>query len=159
VTVSDDHRPPSADERRRAVECIEAWLGRLPEENPVVLAVEHDERDGVDRWFVRVAGEEKSVFSIWFHLQQRALHVETYVAPAPMERHAEAYEYLLRRNLSLRGLAFAIGDEDAFYLVGSVPLLDVSDDELDRLLGSVYAYVEQHFRPLVRIALGSRFRG
>ena len=157
--MSDEHRPPSPEERRLAVERIEAWLARLPEENPVVLAVEHDERTGVDRWFVRVAGEEKPVFSVWFHLQQRALHVETYVAPAPMERHAEAYEYLLRRNLALRGLAFAIGDEDACYLVGSVPLRDVSSDELDRLLGSVYAYVEQHFRPLVRIALGSRFQG
>ncbi len=157
--MSDDRRPPTDDERRRAVECIEGWLGRLLEENPVVLAVEHDEQRDVDRWFVRVAGEEKAVFSIWFHLQQRALHVETYVAPAPMERHAEAYEYVLRRNLALRGLAFAIGDEDAIYLVGSIPVTEVSSEELDRLLGSVYAYVEQHFRPLVRIALGSRFQG
>jgi len=124
-----------------------------------VQAVEHDESADVDRWFVRVTGEEKSVFSVWFHLRQRSLHVETYVAPAPLERHAEAYEYLLRRNLSLHGLAFAIGDEDAVYLVGSVPLVEVSSGELDRLLGSVYAYVEQHFRPLMRISFGSRFQG
>ncbi len=157
--MSEERRPPTPAERAAALGTIESWLERLIAENPVVQAVEHDESADVDRWFVRVTGEEKSVFSVWFHLRQRSLHVETYVAPAPLERHAEAYEYLLRRNLSLHGLAFAIGDEDAVYLVGSVPLVEVSSGELDRLLGSVYAYVEQHFRPLMRISFGSRFQG
>lgn len=157
--MSDDRRPPDPEVRRRSLGVVEDWLDRLVVENPVVQAVERDEDPDVDRWFVRVTGEEKSVFSVWFHMQQRALHVETYVMPAPEERHAECYEYLLRRNVALRGLAFAIGDEDAVYLVGSVRLEDLDESELDRLLGSVYAYVEQHFRPAMRIGYGSRFQG
>ncbi len=157
--MSDGRRPPDPAVRRRSLDLVESWLDRLVVENPVVQAVERDEDPDVDRWFVRVTGEEKSVFSVWFHMQQRSLHVETYVMPAPVERHAECYEYLLRRNVALRGLAFAIGDEDAVYLVGSVLLEHLDEFELDRLLGSVYAYVEQHFRPAMRIGYGSRFGG
>ena len=67
---------------------------------------------------MRVHGEEKDVFTIWFTLRQRTLHYETYVMPAPEENQAEFYEHLLRRNRKLHGAAFAIGDEDAVFLVG-----------------------------------------
>src|SRR3546814_20451064 len=73
---------------------------------------------GERRWFVRVRGEEKDVFTIWFHLRQRTLHYETYVMPAPEENAGALYEHLLRRNLKLYGAAFAIGEEDAVFLTG-----------------------------------------
>jgi hypothetical protein len=137
---------------------IEAWLARQQAENPVVAAVERDEESGERRWFVRVTGEEKDVFTIWFHLGQRTLHYETYVMPAPEENHALFYEHLLRRNLKLHGAAFAIGDEDAIFLVGQLGNEAIDDDELDRVLGSLYVWVEQFFRPALRIGYESRFR-
>jgi hypothetical protein len=106
---------------------------------------------------VRVRGEQKDVFTIWFHLRQRTLHYETYVMPAPEVNHAEFFEHLLRRNLKLFGAAFAIGDEDAVFLVGQLPNHAVDHDELDRVLGSVYAWVEQFFRPALRIGFANRF--
>ena len=99
---------------------ISAWLERQRTENPVVAAVERDTESGERRWFVRVTGEQKDVFSIWFHLRQRTLHYETYVMPAPEENHAAFYEHLLRRNRKLYGAAFAIGEEDAVFLVGQL---------------------------------------
>ena len=138
---------------------IDAWLARQLEENPVVAAVERDEESGERRWFVRVHGEEKDVFTIWFHLRQRTLHYETYVMPAPEENHAALYEHLLRRNLKLYGAAFAIGDEDAVFLVGQLDNQAITDDELDRILGSMYAWVEQYFRPAMRIGYATRFKG
>jgi hypothetical protein len=138
---------------------IDAWLARQLEENPVVAAVERDEESGERRWFVRVHGEEKDVFTIWFHLRQRTLHYETYVMPAPEENHAALYEHLLRRNLKLYGAAFAIGDEDAVFLVGQIDNQAITDDELDRILGSMYAWVEQYFRPAMRIGYATRFKG
>jgi len=137
---------------------IEAWLARQQAENPVVAAVERDEESGERRWFVRVKGEEKDVFTIWFHLGQRTLHYETYVMPAPEENHALFYEHLLRRNLKLHGAAFAIGDEDAVFLVGQLGNEAIDDDELDRVLGSLYVWVEQFFRPALRIGYASRFK-
>lgn len=151
---------PSTPEELRALEaCIDAWLAEQLEENPVVAAVERDTESGERRWFVRVHGEQKDVFTIWFHLRQRTLHYETYVMPAPEENHAAFYEHLLRRNLKLYGAAFAIGDEDAVFLVGQLANEAVTDDELDRLLGSLYAWVEQFFRPAMRIGYASRFKG
>ena len=138
---------------------IDAWLARQLEENPVVVAVERDEESGERRWFVRVHGEEKDVFTIWFHLRQRTLHYETYVMPAPEENHAALYEHLLRRNLRLYGAAFAIGEEDAVFLVGQLDNRAIIDDELDRILGSMYAWVEQYFRPAMRIGYATRYSG
>jgi hypothetical protein len=135
---------------------IDAWLEVQLAENPTVAAIDRDE-SGKRRWFVRLRGEQKDTFTIWFTLDQRTLHYETYVMPAPEENHERFFEHLLRRNLKLFGAAFAIGEEDAIFLVGQLPNSAVDDDELDRILGSMYAYVEQFFRPALRIGFASRF--
>ncbi len=136
---------------------IDRWLALQLAENPVLAAVDRD-APGTRRWFIRVRGEEKDVFTIRFHLQQRTLHYETYVMPAPEENHAEFYAHLLRRNLRLYGAAFAIGEEDAIFLRGAIDNdLVMVEDELDRVLGSLYAWVEQYFRPALRIGYASKF--
>lgn len=151
---------PSSPDDLTALEArIDAWLAAQLAENPVVAAVERDTESGERRWFLRVHGEEKDVFTIWFHLRQRSLHYETYVMPAPEENAGRLYEHLLRRNLKLYGAAFAIGDEDAVFLVGQLANEAVTDDELDRILGSLYAWVEQFFRPAMRIGFATRFKG
>lgn len=137
---------------------IERWLRRQRTHNPVVAAVERDESGG-PLWFVRLLSEEKGPFTIWLRLRQRTLHHETYVFPAPMENQAAFYEHLLRRNLRLHGVAFAIGDEDAAYLVGQLPLDRVDDDALDWVLGTHFAAVELCFRPAMRIGFASLYRG
>jgi len=136
---------------------IDAWLRGELADNPVVVAVERGE-PGERRWYVRVTGEQKSVFSIWFTLHQRCLHYETYLMPAPEENHAHLYEHLLRRNLKMNGVAFAVGIEDAVFLVGQVPFHTIDEGELDRILGSLYVYTEQFFRPAMRIGYESKFR-
>ncbi len=138
---------------------IDAWLAVQLDENPVVAAVERDRESGERRWFVRVRGEEKDVFTIWFTLRQRTLHYETYMMPAPEENAGAVYEQLLRRNTRLYGAAFAIGVEDAIFLVGQLANEAVTEDELDRILGSLYAWVEQCFRPAMRLGFAGRFKG
>jgi hypothetical protein len=152
--------PPSTpDELDRLEGLIDAWSATQAADNPAVDAVVKDETPGERRWFVRLLGDEKSVFTVWFHLRQRLLHVETYFMPAPEERAGEVYEHLLRRNRRLHGFQFAIGEEDAVFLATQVPNSTVDEVELDRLLGSAYADVEQCFRPAMRLGFGSRFKG
>ncbi|MGI8661815.1 MAG: YbjN domain-containing protein [Acidimicrobiales bacterium] len=134
-------------------ERIDSWAHRQLEENQAVAAVE---RDG-DRWWVRVNGEEKDVFTIWLTLGQRTLRYETYLMPAPEENYAALYEHLLRRNRKLYGAQFCIGDEDAVFLAGQLGNEAVTDDELDRILGSLYDWTERFFRPALRIGFASRF--
>ena len=151
------HDPSTEAELDALAGRIEAWLARQLEDNPVVAAVERDETSGERRWFVRVRGEAKDVFTIWFHLRQRTLHYETYMMPAPEENHGALYEHLLRRNRRLYGAAFAIGDEDAIFLIGQIDNGAVDDDELDRILGSLYQWVEQYFPTALRIGFASHF--
>ncbi len=151
--------PHSADQLDALEALIDAWLAVQMAENPVVAAVERDTGSGERRWFVRVTGDDKDVFTIWFHLRQRTLHYETYVMPAPEENEAAFYHHLLRRNLTMYGAAFAIGDEDAVFLVGQLDNAAIDHDELDRVLGSLYAWVEQFFRPALHIGFASRFSG
>ena len=136
---------------------ISAWLATQLDENPAVLAVERDRE--VRRWYVRMRGEERDVITIWLTLGQRTLQYETYFMPAPEERAAELYEYLLRRNHRLFALRFSIGAEDAVYLVGQLPVTSIDEPELDRIVGTTYATVEQYFRPAMRIGYGAKFRG
>ncbi len=94
---------------------------------------------------------------MWLTLGQRTLHYETYFMPAPIEQQAACYEYLLKANLKLFGMRFAVGAEDAVYLVGQMPLSAVDGSELDRIVGSAYAYSERYFRSAMAIGYGSKF--
>lgn len=152
----DEFAPPSAAQRNDALETVTSWLAAL-EQNPVVAAVVEDVESDVDRWFVRVNGEAKDVYSVWFEVGQRTLRYESYVLPAPEENHATFYEQLLRRNNQLRELAFTIGEEDAIFLKGRVDLRHLDGETLDRILGSIYVAVEQCFQAALRIGFASRF--
>lgn len=142
---------------------LSRWFASQLDENPIVLAVDRDPT-APRQWFVRVKGEAKDVFTIRFHLRQRTLGYETYVMPAPEENHAEFFAHLLRRNLGLYGASFSIGEEDAIFLQGHIDnrviddWVERGDDaELDRVLGSMYVWVERFFRPALAIGFASRF--
>ena len=152
----DEFAPPSQQERDAARDTLLAWLDALVE-NPVVAAVVEDTETDVERWFVRVNGEAKDVYSVWFELGQRTLAYETYVMPAPEENEAEFYEQLLTRNDGLRELAFTIGAEHAVFLKGRLDLRHLNEEALDRILGSIYAAIELCFQPALRIGFASRY--
>ena len=139
-------------------ELIAGWARRELATNPLVLAIDHD--PALARWYLRMRGEEKLVVTVWLTLRERTLAYETYFMPAPEEDPAQAlacYRYLLQANARLFGMRFALGAEDAVYLMGQMPLSAVDDDELDRIVGSAYAYSEQYFRAAMRLGFGSRF--
>lgn len=158
--MSDLHVGDRLDDLRTR---IDRWLDGLAEGNPVVTAVDRGTSDdtsfGEPRWYVRMQGEDKDVITVWFTLGQRTLRYETYVLPAPEENADAVMDLLLRRNDSLVGAHFSVGAEDAIYLRGELPDIAVVDDELDRVLGTLYVTVEANFRALLRLAFASRFTG
>ena len=77
--------------------------------------------------------------------------------PAPEENTEQLYEHVLRRNESLVGVHFSIGIEDAIFLRGELPLRMVDEDELDRVVGTLYATVEHIFPTIIRIGFASHF--
>jgi hypothetical protein len=148
--------PASPEELAEFATLIDDWVAREAAGNALLTSVEYvpDER----RWLVRLKGDEKSVVTVWLTLGQRTLHYETYFMPAPEENIEACWEYLLRVNQRLFAMRFAIGPEDAVYLMGQMPLSAVDADELDRLVGSAYSYSEDYFRPAMSIGFASRFR-
>lgn len=134
---------------------IDGWLAALAVENDRIIAVDRDTE--ANRWYVRMRGDDKEFTTVWLTLGQRTLRYETYVMPAPEENDAELYEHLLRRNDRLVGAHFSIGIEDAIFLRGEMPVGQVTPDELDRALGTLYADVEQCFQSLLRIGFRRRF--
>ncbi|MEL6982991.1 MAG: YbjN domain-containing protein [Actinomycetota bacterium] len=148
--------PASPQELDRLCGAIEQWMTEQVTDNPVVATWERlpgSER----RWFLRVTGEAKDVWTIRWHLRQRTLHYETYFMPAPEENAEQLYGHLLRRNLKMYGASFAVGEEDALFLVGQLDRSMIAADELDRVLGSLWTWVEQYFQPAIRIGFASRF--
>ena len=137
-------------------ERIDGWLAQMASTSPVIAAVDRHGGEPI-RWYVRMRGEAKDYITVWLTLGQRTLRYEAYVIPAPEEHHAEVYENLLRRNERLVGVHFAIGVEDAVFVRGELPLAVLTEPELDRVLGTAYATVEQSFPSLLRLGFASRF--
>jgi hypothetical protein len=135
---------------------IDGWLGHLAETNEAIEAVDRGDGDE-HRWYVRLRGEEKQHITVWLTLGQRTLRYEAYVMPAPQENIAQVYEMALRRNEKLVGAHFAIGVEDALFLRGELPFVAVCADEIDRVVGSIYAYAEQSFPVMIRLGFASHF--
>ena len=149
--------PASREQLDELGDLIRSWAESTRDTNELVLAV--DQLPADRRWFIRLQGEEKQYTTIWFHLRERTLHFETQFMPSPEENREQLFDYLLRLNNTLFGVRFSIGDEEAIYLMGQLPWSAVDEDELDRIVGSAYAYTEQWFRPAMRIGYQSKFRG
>ena len=135
---------------------IDEWLSHAKANNELILAVDRSTDQEV-RWYVRMSGQEKEFTTVWLTLGQRTLRFETYVMPAPEENAQVLYESLLRRNEKLVGAHFSIGQEDAVFLRGEIPLAALNEQELDRAIGTLYSTVEQSFGALIRIGFASRF--
>ena len=139
-------------------QAIDTWLAEFRAANPAILAVDRNEPHELERrWYVRMAGEDKDYITVWLMLGQRTLRYETYVMPAPEENAAQVFEHVLRQNDQSVGVHFSIGAEDALYLRGELPLAALDADELDRIIGTMWATVERHFRGLLRLGFASRF--
>lgn len=135
---------------------IDEWLSHAKANNELILAIDRS-TDQEIRWYVRMSGQEKEFTTVWLTLGQRTLRFETYVMPAPEENSQVLYESLLRRNEKLVGAHFSVGQEDAVFLRGEIPVAALNEQELDRAIGTLYSTVEQSFGALIRIGFASRF--
>jgi hypothetical protein len=152
---------PEEEEMAAAVARIDAWAERELASGGFLVAAERQEvtdRTASHRWYLRFKGDEKEFITVWFTLKQRTLHHEAQFMPVPEARRDEVYAYLLRRNGHLFGMWFALGPEDAVYLVGRVPARQVDDDELDRIAGSSVVYTDEHFPTAMTIGHPSTYR-
>jgi hypothetical protein len=150
------------DPRRHAAAraLLDAHLFGEVADQPWVQAVEHDPRfeagSNIPRWYVRFGCDGRDAATIYFDLHQRSLHYEVYFLPDPPANRAALHAALLRWNHDSYGAHFSLGPDGDTYLVGRVLLEHLDRDELDRIIGSIYALVERCFASAATIAFGRR---
>ena len=146
----------SPGERAQCEAVIERWAAARLAEGGAVVAV--DRQSDLGRWYLRLRAEEKDFVTVWLTIRQRTMHHDAQVMPAPEVNVEQTFEYLLRRNTDLHQMRFALGVEDAVYLVGEIPVSAVTEDELDRIVGSSLAYVDAYFPTAMSIGFAGRYR-
>lgn len=127
---------------------ISTWLA--DPEGDVVYA---EQVEG--RWAVRMRQEVRDATTVWWAVGDYSITAEAYVVPAPAVDATAAYRLALARNLDAWRARFALDREGAIVIRGRVAVT-ADFEELDLLLGEIYALVETTFRPLVRRAFPSR---
>lgn len=80
-----------------------------------------------------------------------SLSVSAFVIRNPDENHEKFYRYLLRKNLRLPGLAYAIDSSGDVYVAGRLPAAGVDAAYLDQLLGALLDAADSHFNELLTI--------
>ena len=103
-------------------------------------------------------GEKKLQTAVRLDVGPHALSVHAFVCRAPDENHEQVYRWLLQRNLRLYAVAFAIDRLGDIYLDSRLPLGSISDDELDRLLGSVLSVADESFNTILELGFASSIR-
>ena len=103
-------------------------------------------------------GEKKLQTAVRLDVGPHALGVHAFVCRKPDENHERVYRWLLERNLRMYAVAFAVDRLGDIYLDARLPLASVSEDELDRLLGSVLSYADESFNAILELGFAGSIR-
>jgi hypothetical protein len=107
---------------------------------------------------VTLPGEKKLKTVVSLVATDTELSVSAFVIRNADENHEEFYRFLLRRNLRLRGLAYAVDVAGDVYLTARVPAAGVDLASLDRLFGAVLDAADEPFNELLVIGFVSSMR-
>lgn len=87
-----------------------------------------------------------------------AVSVQAFVIRHPDENQERFYTTLLRRNLRLPGLAYAIDGSGDVYVTGRLPVAAIDTPALDHLLGTVLTACDEPFNDLLVIGFLTSMR-
>ena len=105
---------------------------------------------------VTLPGERKLRTVASLLVGERTTSVSAFVIRNPDENHEEFYRHLLRRNLRMPGLAYAVDGSGDVYVKGEVPNAAVDAAYLDQLFGVVLQAADAPFNELLLLGfLGS----
>lgn len=113
------------------------------------------ERVEAGAYVVTLLGERRPSTRMWLLAGRQAVSVEAFVMhvlpdacpdPEPLHRH------VLRRNLYLRDVHYALDEVGDLFLVGSLPAPSL--ELVDRVLGEVMTLLEQDAELLLELAYG-----
>lgn len=107
---------------------------------------------------VTLPGVHKLRTTVSLAVGNHALTINAFVARRPDENTDGVHAWLLERNRRLYGVAYSIDQHGDIYLSGRTPLHAITDDELDRLLGSVLEYSDGSFNTILELGFATAIR-
>lgn len=107
---------------------------------------------------VRLPGTHKLFTDCALEVGGHTMSVRAFVARRPDENHAAVYHWLLQRNMKLIGISFAQDTLGDIYLVGRIPLEDVGESSVDRLLAVLATTADESFNPILELGFASSIR-
>lgn len=144
--------PPSDQEAARAA--IERYLESLD------ALREQDERSGPrprwhqpqpDQWTISLIGSSEQTINVELSLGGYTLQLVSFFMRGPDVNVADVHRLLLRRNLELSTIKFGIDEFGDIFLRADLPNRGVTENDLDRTIGSLYACADASYLPVMRL--------
>jgi hypothetical protein len=107
---------------------------------------------------VVLPGERKQKTTCSLVVGEHALTVQAFVARHVDENAENVYRWLLERNLRTYAVSFSVDPLGDIYLTGRIPLVAVTPDEVDRILGSVLEYADGSFNTILELGFATAIR-
>lgn len=107
---------------------------------------------------VTLPGEHKLTTTCAIVVGEHAVTFNAFVIRKPEENVGAIHQWLLERNARMYGVAFAVDLHGDIYLVGRLALHAVTDDEIDRYLGSILEYADSSFNQLLEMGFAGAIR-
>ncbi|WP_138760768.1 YbjN domain-containing protein [Modestobacter altitudinis] len=116
------------------------------------------EHPGLGRFVVTLPGIKKLRTLVGLTVGDHGFRVEAFVCRQPDENREQLWAWLLQHNARMYGVSYSIDTVGDVYLTGRLPHAAVTAEEIDRLLGSVLTYADEHFNTMLEIGFGSSIR-
>lgn len=137
----------------RTVQELDAVIDQTLREAELV-----NEHPGPGIWLVDLPGTKKLKTVCGLSVGEHALRVEAFVCRQPDENREQLWTFLLQHNARMYGVSYSIDNVGDVYLTGRLPHAAVTPEELDRILGSVLSYADDHFNTMLEIGFGTSIR-
>ncbi len=115
----------------------------------VDAGIDHELGGRTGELVVTLPGEKKLRTVTSLMVGQEVTSVTAFVVRNADENHAAFYRFLLRRNLRMPGLAYAVDGSGDVYVKGEVPNAAVDAAYLDQLFGVVLEAADAPFNDLL----------
>lgn len=116
------------------------------------------ERTGQTSFVVSLPGERKLKTTCSLVVGDHTLSLNAFVARHPDENHEGVYRWLLERNTRLGIVGFALDHLGDVYLVGRLPLGQITPEVVDQLLGETLSASDESFNELLELGFATAIR-
>ena len=116
------------------------------------------ERPARQQFVVNLPGTRRLKTACWLSVGEHAMSVEAFVMRKPDENAEQVYRYRLEHNARMYAVAWSVDDSGDVYLSGKLPLVAVTPEQIDRVLGAVLEYADGSFNALLQLGFGSSIR-